>query len=447
MVTPYTLRKDEVEYELGSVADSAGRILYWNDRVFREVRDADSWSIYAKILKSKICSRLVAGGMVETWIPHDVHLEGSAGLLEHKKIDYVTCPAEWTPRMLWDAARCYGLCGAALAEEHLVFKDCHPWNILFDFCQPALIDFGSIVRESSPSSWIEGLRVFFVLPLWLRKVGRDFGRAVAREMMREHIHGIGYMLVRTRPASYLPPTFYRLARLYQYAIRSNDRSTLGSFFTRLQEYIDTLEPVAPKEEWADYPQQHETATPQLREKQRTVLDILKSLGLKTLLDIGANKGWYAFEAAALGYKVVAFDREEHCVDLMYLRGQAEDSRVLPLHMDFLYPTPQSGVALALKTSFDRLNSDVSLVLGLVHHLALRQGVGFAQIAEIVSRYTRRVAIIEFVPPEDEHIRNWHIPSHYTKRNLVKAMARRGLFLQAERQLRIGRSILVFARNP
>lgn len=443
----HVLRLDEVQLEPGSVIDTTGRVFYWNDRVFREVQSDDAWSVYRSLLSSDFSCALFNRGLVETWIPDDVRLDESIGLLEHKKIDYVTCRSEWTLRMLWDGARRYVSCAALLSQQNLVFKDCHPWNLLFDFCKPVVVDFGSIIHRASASAWLEELRLYFILPLWMHKVGRGVGHAVAREMMHEHIRGVATTLARMRYARYFPPRFHRLSRQYQHAIRSNDSSRLASFFAHLQEYVDGLEPEPPKQYWASYQQGDEVPTPGQKEKQDRVLEVLKSLNPDSVLDMGANKGWYAFAVEELGCKVIAFDNEEYCVDQMYLKGQAENRRVLPLHMDFLHPTPQFGVALAFRTSFDRLRCDVSLVLGLVHHLALRQGLTFDTIAQTVDYYTRTAAIFEFVAPEDEHIANWSIPSYYTKDNLVTAMDRRGFRLECEKHLTMARSLLVFARKP
>ena len=446
MTRQHTISIDDVELEPGSIVDPSGQLFYWNGRVFRGIQSPAVWDVYRRLLASDLRNSLFAHGLVQTWIPDDVHLEGSAGLLEHKRIDFVTCRAEWTLRMLWDAARRYIQCAAILAQEDMILKDCHPWNVLFDFCEPTVVDFGSIVHKSSSSSWLDELRIYFILPLWLAKFGRGLGHMMAMDMMREHLQGIGVSLARVRYARYFPPGFYRLTRQYGHAIRSDDVQPLARFFHNLQRCIEGLQPVAPKEYWTEYQQGDETQTPAQKQKQDKVLGILKSWGLDSMLDMGANKGWYAFTAESLGYKVIAFDYEEHCVDQMYLRGQAEKKRVLPLHMDFLHPTPQSGVGLSLESSFDRLRCDVSLVLGLIHHLALHQGVSFDAIARIVDRYTRDAAIVEFVSREDEHIRNWTIPSDYTMDNFIKAMGRRGFLLDSRQPVIPSRDLLAFKRT-
>jgi hypothetical protein len=326
----------------------------------------------------------------------------------------------------------------------MVFKDCHSWNVLFDYCQPRLIDFGSIGVGFGDATWLDGLCKSFIRPLWICKLGRT-GRLVARQMMREHVMGLGLTLARTRAAFYVPPGLYWLRWWYRIDVKSGTPSYLHSFFARLEQYVESLEPKAPPQYWSDYPQDERAPSRHVAEKQQTVREILTWLEPDSVLDMGANKGWYAFMAEGLGCRVVAFDSDEYCVDQMYLRGQAETKRVLPLHMDFLCPTPQSGPALAWRTAFDRLQSEVSLVLALVHHLALRQDISFEHIAHIVDRYTRRASVVEFVPPEDEQIGSWPVPVEYTKTNLIAAMSKCGFRLDAERSLMTGRSILVFAR--
>ncbi len=117
-------------------------------------------------------------------------------------------------------------------------------------------------------------------------------------------------------------------------------------------------------------------------------------------------------------------------------------------MNFLYPTPQSGHALSMKTSFERLQCEVSLVLALIHHVALKQGAKFEHIAEIVSRYSRKAAIVEFVPPGDKYLTDWKIPPEYTKEGFLRAMAGKGFVLTAQRPLlEDKRDMLLFTRKP
>ncbi len=442
-----SLAENEIRYELGSFADDSGRIFYWNDRVFREIHNVNAWAVYRKFLSSDISRELFAEGLVKTWIPDGIRLPSGGGLLEHRKIDFVSYPPEWTLRMLWDAARLYVRCAGILARGGFALQDCHPWNILFDFCRPTLVDFGSLSNGGIHSlGWIEGLRMFFIQPLWLCKYGRGKGRRIARAMMQEHIQGVGPALVHMHAARFIPPRFHRIAEAYKRAVKSGIGPAILQSLRKLEEYVERLEPPEPPQGyWGNYPQDEEGGG--VTQKQQTILDFLTVLHPQSLLDMGTNKGWFALQAESLGCKVVAFDYEEYCVDQLYLAGKTANKRILPLHMDFIYPTPPSGHALALRSSFERLQCDISLVLGMVHHLVLKQGLKFDHIAEIVSRYTLKAAIVEFVPASDPHVVGWEIPPHYSKQNLIKVMAERGLTLEADRFLPDDRrDVLLFVRK-
>lgn len=447
MTTKTILYHEDVRYEPTSMVDKSGRLFYWNDRVFREITDESAWKTYQILLKSVVCPKLFEAGLIETWIPEDICLEGSIGILEHKKIDFVSYCSEWTPKMLWHAAKMIAECAKLLAQEKLTLKDGHPWNVLFDYCKPKWVDFGSITcEENSYSSLFDEFRIYYITPLWLYKFGGSFGRKIVLDMMHEHTHGMGQTTLRSYPMHFFPIRYYLLTRKYLKAIRSDDDLNKFNFFKKLLDYIQSLEPIDIKEEWADYQQGEINALPQQLRKQKVITEVVKSLNPESVLDMGANKGAYSFIVENLGCKVVAFDREAYCVDQIYTKSQNLEKKVLPLKMDFLRPTPETGLGLTMGTSFDRLECDVTLVLGMVHHLVLHQGVRYSLIADIVSRYSRKAAIIEYIDPTDEHIKNWNIISEYNKQILIDEMQNKYLMLVSEQKISESRSILIFMRN-
>lgn len=435
------LLEDEIQYEPISVVDKSGRIFYWQDRVFREIYDIEVWERYKGLIQSPVLKELIIAGLIETWIPDDVELKGCAGILEHKKIDFISIVSEWTFNMLWDAAKVYLDLAVILAQNGMTFKDGHPWNILFDYCNPKMIDFGSIIPDITYTNWVNEFRIRFIAPL----VGNNnrFTRKLANEMLYEHLHGVGLAMLSNRLGSFFPFQFSVLIMQYKYAVRKKDRVAIVKAVKNMRTYLDKLRPDVIKEYWADYIQMPEGEASIQKAKTNAVLDVLKEYHPNTVLDIGANKGWYTFLAESQGSKVIAFDYESYCVDQIYFCGKEKNSHILPLLMNFLLPTSESGVALAYKNAFERFRSDVTLVLGMTHHLSLHQNLGFQHIACIIARFTKVATVIEFVHPEDSHIRNWSIPSNYSQENFIKAMWNNGLDLVKETKLIPTRSILVF----
>jgi hypothetical protein len=66
--------------------------------------------------------------------------------------------------------------------------------------------------------------------------------------------------------------------------------------------------------------------------------------------------------------------------------------------------------------------------------------------EIISRYSKKASIIEFVSPDDTTTKSWKIPSEYSRENLVNEMNKRGFSLKQVHNKGPGRDILLFVRD-
>lgn len=438
------LSENMIQYEPMSVVDISGRVFYWQNRVFRAINDADVWERYRGIVQSPLMGELINAGMIETWIPEDVSLDGCVGVLEHKRVDFLSVLSEWTMHMLWDAAKMYLDVALVLAKHDLTFKDGHPWNVAFDYCAPKMIDFGSIISVNESSRWCDEFRIRFVAPLAAHKM--KITRKLADEMLYEYVHGVGLTLLNSRVGAFFPYRLGVLIQRYKKAIQENKRLETVRIVEKMRGFLEELKPDVVKEEWADYIQMPEKEFAAQKAKADAVLAVLEEFQPDTVLDMGANKGWHAFMAESRGCKVVAFDYESYCVDQIYIRGKETKSRILPLRMNFSLPTASLGIALGYKDAYERFCSDVTLALGMTHHLSLRQNLRFSHIARIISKFTKRASAVEFVRPDDIHLRNWNIPEGYSQENFVKAMSEHGLELIRESRTMPTRSVLVFKKR-
>jgi hypothetical protein len=55
---------------------------------------------------------------------------------------------------------------------------------------------------------------------------------------------------------------------------------------------------------------------------------------------------------------------------------------------------------------ERLQADLVLALALVHHLVFSYRFEFQAIVAALAAFTRRALLVEFVPPDDEHVGRW-----------------------------------------
>lgn len=314
--------------------------------------------------------------------------------------------------MLKDAALLVLDLQIALSKRNLTLKDAHGWNVLFDGPSPLQVDVGSIARhKGGPWSAEDEFRRFFVNPLRLyrRKKNR-----VARLLLTDFDIGVAHSDVHRFVISTF--TFRVIRRLKMLARRffSRDeapqRTPAIQSLVRLQQRIRRID-VTPKEgEWSNY---YKEAFPAFEPstawsaKHHAINDVLARLRPSTVFDIGSNSGWYAELAARLGAKVVAVDPDETAIDTLYRRIRESELKVLPLVLDIRRPTPAQGMGYRwFQDATTRFTSELVLALGLVHHLVFKANLAFDVIVETLSSYSSRWLVVEFVPPDDQFVREW-----------------------------------------
>lgn len=415
------LKEHDVRFEPASVTDPAGRVFYHEGRVFRAL-GAEGSLLARDILGSDDLEALLAAGLVRTEAS-SVRLEGYDLVLEHERVPFVSYASEWVGAMLRDAALTFCDLCIALARMGYASKDAHPWNILFHGCQPVFVDFGSICRLSQSYRFPAAeFRRHFVLPLWLLSRGYE---KIAYQVLREHPTGSAKMAFETSKAKWLPFWFHRLARRYQRACSTEPQQALLAFLGELRDRLAGLSLDTSQGQWSDYPQDigvlGDPST--YKVKAASAHKVLERNERGTLLDMACSRGWFSHMAKGLGYEVVGFDYEASAVTEVYERGKQGGENILPLRMNFLWPTPSFGMALSGPSAFQRLQCDTTLVLALVHHLVFGQKVGFETIASIINAYTRHRSIVEFIPAEDRFVSEWMTDAHgwYSQEGFIAAM--------------------------
>lgn len=396
--------------------DPVGNVFFYNGDVYRGIR-APYAAHFKSLLEADFFPNVVDNGLVETSMT-DLHVDGYDLVVKHKKIEFESVWGEWCSLMIKDAALLSLRLNLELARHGYICNDIKPGNVLFDYTEPTWIDFSSIMPLESvnPTLWIRRFWRTMFLPLLLMSKGQHAaGRAIYQEVPNRGLQ---------RPLA--KPGLRQLPHYYFGLIRKPTSSTMPAILERLLQRTEMLTVAPPPSGWMYYPRAGMPAHDDLesyRPKQRLVYDILRASPPGSVLDLGCNKGWYAELAAGLGHSVVATDIADETICDLYQRIRPKRSRILPLLLDFAWPTPEYGLGLEGRNAFERLNCDVTLALALVHHLVFASGLRFELIASILSRYTRRVTIVEFPPREDEVVSKWLRPGFewYTLENFIEAM--------------------------
>jgi SAM-dependent methyltransferase len=421
--------------------DPNGRVFDAGQVMHRSISD-DYKGRVAEIYRIFRENSLDKKGIVETVLRPD-------GSLEHRKLP-ISYPYEWSAGMYKDAVLFHLKLFSELAKVGLTLKDALPSNIVFDHSRPIFVDFLSLIRPArlKDETWLGArgyadarfavaermLFPYLVLPLVFfarqqpaiarallstRSCNCDGRPPAWRELLRPPPRG-------PRPLRNYFGSLYLAARLApdRFLGRHRRGAAFDALIDKLVGVAEALDVTPPRSAYSAYYDEKKEAL-SLRErsgflpKQRSILEILGAKRPASVLDIGANTGWYSNLAADLGASVIAFEEDESCVDILYRAARAQERRILPLRGSFADLTREIHGSAALAADYadramarnplyragvERLGADLVLLLGLLHHLVLGEGLAIEDLFGVLARLARKTLVLEFVAIDDEKIR-------------------------------------------
>jgi SAM-dependent methyltransferase len=402
--------------------DNRGRVFDAGELILR-IPHHDYREQALSLFRKYETERLDRLGIVETELA-----PGEELAFRHRKLT-ISYPFEWPADMLKDAALFHLDLMSELAPRGLALKDALPGNVLFDATRPVFVDFFSLVPAESlaEEKWlVEGSQgrppwrmvmermffPYFVVPLLAMAAG-DY--QLARQMLSEKAcncsgsEPLRKDLLRARRG-----IVTRLRALFRYtALRAALR---GNAFTdvvrQLRSMLQTLDVTPRQSDYLDYyaAKREEFALDDpaaWKAKQKSIDAILVSSQPATVLDLGANTGWFSRLAARHGARVMATDIDEAAIDDLYLRARTDGLSILPLRLSFgelaraVSCPAAEGMFLP---ATERLQSDLVCCLGLLHHLVLGEGRSLREVLEILATLARRTLVIELITLDDPLIR-------------------------------------------
>ena len=153
-------------------------------------------------------------------------------------------------------------------------------------------------------------------------------------------------------------------------------------------------------------------------REQALLKVLRDADASTLIDIGANNGYFSMLGAHCDYDVTAVDYDIGAIDNLYrlLKNGTAKQHIRPLVFDFVNLTPQH---------WPRFRADVVFALGFVHHMRLVELLPWSVIAERLAGLTGKVLVTEFKPGTGAgHAKREmvdEIADDYRLENLVRAL--------------------------
>ena len=431
-MTPGVARRNLPASHRQSFRDPSGQTFLLNGRVLRCVFPAGLADL-ASALKSPTLAKFRAKGDLvganrisapEGRRLSQLFLGGAEALwLEHPPIWFPSYPYEWPAEMLYRAGKLTLEAASDLVEENLGLKDASAYNVLFEGTRPVFIDWLSFEKRNGKAGrWLPFAQFtkHFLLPLALFK----FKRQSCPDSFLRQRDGIDELEAFRRcsfwerwftPLVFLisiPTVLSKLARashLYEPSDSTDSEKAqflLGFLLASLKRKLNRLAPREVKpSRWSGYMESsrfHYDAD-QFRTKEDFVRSTLAGVKAKRVLDVGCNTGHFSLLAARAGARVIAIDSDEATVGKAFRAATEAKADVQTLVVDIARPTPAIGWNNSEFPSFlkraDRA-FDVVMMLAVVHHLSIAEGIPLPEIAGLAARMTNGHLIVEFVAPTD-----------------------------------------------
>ncbi len=409
-----------------SLRDPAGELFLDGGRVVRVVRADGVPNLDIFLEAPALRSFRESGALVETRRIDPAQAPAlssgeAAAAVEHDPIPFPSYPYEWPAEMLSAAGRLTLDLAKAGLEDGIGLKDAKPDNVMFDGPKPVFVDALSFEKRTPGDAiWraeAQFLRTF-VLPLL---ADRETGLA-AHELLffrgdglePEEVYRLLGPFKRLAPGILgtvtLPAMLARFAEdrgLYRQRVLPSDdkaRFILGHTLGRLGRRLEQARPKAGRSSvWSGYMDTSSYNEADFALKEAFVAEAAARAKPRTALDVGCNTGHFSRILAGAGTSVVAIDLDPVVVGETWRRADAEALDILPLVQNLSRPSPGTGWRNRERAGFlsrARGRFDMVVMLAVVHHMMVSDGIPLDEILSMAAELTRDSVIIEFIARED-----------------------------------------------
>jgi hypothetical protein len=397
----------------GSFRDPTSRVFFYKGEIHRASLGSQG-EFLREFFKSECFHLMVKRGWV---LPiTDVTDEGISDLVKNwskgsneeapvtflgvtEVVNPITYPYEWCHEMLMSAGNLTLNIQSHLIEHGFSLRDASSFNIQFRGSSPVFIDHGSFGESLPLSSW-PSLKQFvehFINPL---SVSRSSTADSSSLWRMSSLHGmpsrVARSLINTR-TRLMPrlaitqlstiPKNKKSPEIEPSASARNTKTAQLNQIEFLRKTLRTLDKKIQKSTWVNYHTRRHYSGDELAQKA----EVISHLGLNlppnpTILDIGGNDGIFAsLVSKDENANLIVLDKDSEALRLEYQRHISEtDRRKLFLCADFSDLSEGRGVAGSEHASFrSRVKPDVVLLLAVIHHLIIGEGISAAKVAQMV----------------------------------------------------------------
>jgi hypothetical protein len=455
--------------DASSFRDPSGFVYYRDGTPFRRINKEHA-THYNHLLQSGLYEQLVNAQWLVSHKEVDSHRfagDGAYKTIQPERIPLISYPYEWCFSALKDAALLTLSIQKKALDFGMTLRDGSAYNIQFLRGRPIFIDTLSLGVHEKDKPWgaYKQFCQHFLAPLLLMS-RRDLRLnhlclteldgiplRLARTLLAHHGYlswgAFLHILLHSRYEEYYGVRFVKTAR---YNGHFSDRAFRG-LIESLENTINNLTLKQSGSEWSSYTAELESYSgASLEHKTQTVKNYLARCQPWELWDLGANTGVFSRMACHAGARVIALDKDPHCVEANYLQCKSQNLDVLPLVLNLANPTPAIGWQNQERSSLlQRASADTVLALALVHHLVIANNLPLSRLVDFFADICLWL-IIEFIPRDDPKVQlllnnRQDIFSHYTLQEFERTFSRQFTIEDRTAIVSSKRTLFLMRRRP
>jgi len=373
------LKTSDVRWLTKHHLDYIGSTFLYNDNIYRLIYKEKT--DYIKLLLDEVLPKLIERRwFVDVHVCNSIELEEYEGcvILEVERVRYYTIVSEWTINMFIDAAKMIYDMEVYLNAMGYHLADPHAFNVTFCGSKPIYIDIGSIVPLSMDDSrkwecyincWIKPLTLYHDTEICFNTIRVNLAmqtRLIDDVMEDKKIHYDEEMILNILNRTELEKGITIHSEWGNYSDGQIDEE--GNITDiRIDFYKEFLS------------------------------EFNKKNNIRSCTDIGGNAGILDefFIKKHIFDEVCCVDYSEKAINNGYIR--VKENEYVRDRVTFCNRSIWEPFDMLRISSVERLKSDLVIALALTHHLLLTQRLERRTIAELLSQYTNKYCIIEFMP--------------------------------------------------
>ncbi len=459
-----------IEFEPGSFRDPAGKIFYHNDKVYRvlnyEGEKRFKFLEESKILRDSISKNFLIESSKKTGNELNLKEFSEKIIIEHKRLDYISYPFEWSFDQLKDAAIHHLNFHIYLLNNNANMIDGSAYNIQFNSFKPIFIDMLSIKKYEDGEYWSSHKQFCenFLNPLILKsKKNIDFNNWFKGNLEGITTKDLNSILSLKNKISYNIFTQVVLLNYFERKAIENKKIDLNkinkkkfpkrsflSMLINMRNFILSLNLKKSKTIWDDYSSNNTYKTEEENLKKKIVIEFASKYKFNSLADLGCNDGVYSKICLDNGCNsVVGFDYDLNAINNGYKMAKKEKLNFLPLYFDASNPSSNIGWSQKERKGFvERNNFSGMIALAFEHHLAIAKNIPLDQVVKWLVQIAPQ-GLIEFVPKSDFTIKKMlnlkgDIFADYNEKNFKNLLQANSKIISETKINESGRKIFEFS---